>query len=704
MNWKDKSLPAGERARILVSQMTLEEKISQMTYFASAIPRFGIPEYGWWNEALHGVARAGTATMFPQAIGMAASFDTELLGETAACIGKEAKIKHLCASQWEDRSSYKGLTMWSPNINIFRDPRWGRGHETYGEDPYLTSRMGVSFIQGLQGSDDAPLCDATAKHFAVHSGPENLRHTFNAEVSKKDLALTYLPAFETAVREGHVHAVMGAYNRVNGEAACASEELLVDTLRGKWGFDGYVVSDCGAIEDIYNTHKLVNDPAEAAALAVNRGCDLCCGWVFPHLMEAVERGLISEDAITQSVIRLMTARIRLGTLDEEPSVSREEYFTVDCEAHHELSRKMACESMVLLKNEGMLPLAPASVGTVAVIGPNADSRLALIGNYNGTPSETWTVLEGLRASLPDSRVLYAEGCSLQGGSPEKGWGEPDSYRLGEALEIASLSDTVIVVLGLNGEMESEQPEASANGVGDKNSLNLPEDQIMLVNALHTLKKKMILINMTGSSCVFPHEEDFGAILQAWYPGQMGGLAVADILLGRFSPEGRLPVTFYSSTDQLPPFEQYGMEGRTYRYFSGECAYPFGFGLSYNSYEYQGLQVKKTDSGYAVSVQVTNHGNIPGRETVQAYVSWEDPASEMPLRQLCAIAKANPAPGESETVSLFIPERALYVCDDEGVFHPHHGNIHLYVGGTQPDPVSERKNGTCCLHTLIRSGS
>lgn len=700
-NWKDKSLDAKRRAELLVSEMTLEEKVSQMTYFSSALPRFGIREYSWWNEALHGVARAGTATVFPQAIGMAASFDVPLMKDTARCIGEEARLKHRAAKKWEDRSIYKGLTMWSPNINLFRDPRWGRGHETYGEDPFLTSRMGVAFIQGLQGDDpDHPLCDATAKHFAVHSGPENLRHTFDAQATPKDMALTYLPAFRAAVEEGHVHAFMGAYNRVNGEAACASPTLLGKKLREEWGFDGYVVSDCGAIEDLYKHHKVAADKAEAAAMAVNGGCDLCCGWVFPHLLEAVKRGLISEETIDRSVQRLMTARIRLGTLDEDAPITAEEYARVDSPENHEKALEMARASMVLLKNEGALPLDMKKIRSLAVIGPNADSRLALMGNYAGTPSETCTVLEGLQKLLPDTRIYYAQGCAITGGSVEEQWGEPPTFRLAEAMQAAQMADAVIVVLGLNGEMESEESEESA-GSGDKTTLELPESQRDLVAALQGCGKPMVLVNMTGSACVFPMEESFDAIVQAWYPGQMGGIAVAEVLLGRYAPSGRLPVTFYAATNQLPPFENYAMTERTYRYFTGRCAYPFGFGLSYNRYEYSTLTARRTAEGIRATVRLTNRGSMPGEEVVQAYVAWEAPASAMPIRQLAALKKVHLRPGETQTLELFIPEEALRVCDEEGRFHHHAGDITLSVGGSQPDEVSTQKMGCAPLTITIR---
>ena len=702
MNWKDQSLSSAERARLLVAEMTLEEKVSQMTYFSSALPRFGIPEYNWWNEALHGVARAGSATVLPQAIGMAASFNAPLLHDAASMIAQETRIKHKAAAAWEDRGIYKGLTMWSPNINIFRDPRWGRGHETYGEDPFLTACMGVSFIKGLQGDDpDHPLCDATAKHFAAHSGPEATRHHFDARPTPKDMSLTYLPAFEAAVKEGHVHAVMGAYNRVNGEASCASKTLLQRTLRDTLGFDGYVVSDCGAIEDIYEHHNLCKDPAEAAALAVHNGCDLCCGRVFPHLLEAVKRGLVSEEDVTRSAERLLAARIRLGLLDEgHPTITPEEYLQNDCAAHHALSLQVARETLTLLKNDGILPLKEKELKTLTVIGPNADSRLALLGNYAGTPSETWTVLEGLQKLLPETRILYAQGCSITGGSPEESWGETSAYRLAEALQAASIADAVVVVTGLNGELESEESAESA-GSGDRLTLDLPESQRELLDALHTLHKPMVLVNMTGSAVVFPHEEDFGAIVQAWYPGQMGGIAVAEMLLGRFAPSGRLPLTFYRSTDQLPAFDDYHMAGRTYRYFKGDCAYPFGFGLSYNTYRYDSLCAEKTSEGVTLTVDVTNEGTLPGLEPVQAYVRWLNPESEMPQLQFAALEKVTLVPGETKRVVLCIPESALRVCLDDGAFAAHHGGWEFLVGGQQPDARSTALSGRMPLAVTVK---
>ncbi|MDR1570699.1 MAG: glycoside hydrolase family 3 C-terminal domain-containing protein [Oscillospiraceae bacterium] len=663
--------------------MTLEEKVSQMTYASSALPRFGIPEYNWWNECLHGVARAGTATMFPQPIGMAASFDADKLGETARIISDEARIKHHAAAAYEDRGIYKGLTMWTPNINIFRDPRWGRGHETYGEDPFLTAQLGAAFIRGLQGDDTKYYkCIATAKHFAVHSGPESERHTFDVHPSKKDLAETYLPAFEKAVREAGVYSVMGAYNRVFGESASGSKFLLTEVLRDTWGFSGYVVSDCGAVEDIWVNHKIVGTPEEAAAIAVKNGCDLCCGMIFPHLLEAVKQGLIEEETITRSAYRLLLARMKLGMFDEPANqpYANLSYELLDSEAHHQKSLEMARDSIVLLKNDGILPLDAGKIKTVAVVGPNADNRAALIGNYAGTPSITYTVLEGLRQIAPGVRFIYAQGCKLNGGSDESGWGDPPSFRIAEAMHAAQIADVTILVTGLTGESEGEE----GYGSGDRESMNLPESQLNLIEALSLIDKPMIWLNMTGSATLFPHDDRFGAIAQVWYPGQMGGLAVADIIFGNVSPSGRLPITFYKSMEQIPDFRDYSMKGRTYRYLTEEAAYPFGYGLSYTEFEYRDIRAEKSGGGWTVRATVANIGARAGKEVAQVYAQWINPVVETPLRQLVGVKTIELNPGESCEIAIDIPEGALQVIDEEGRRLTHDGEIILSVGGGQPD--------------------
>jgi beta-glucosidase len=695
----DTSLPFEERAGMLTAAMTLEEKVSQTSYYSSAIPRLGVREYNWWNECLHGVARAGVATMFPQPIGMAASFDAELLGGIAGAIGVEARVKHHAAAEFEDRGIYKGLTMWTPNINIFRDPRWGRGHETYGEDPYLTSRMGVAFIKALQGADPKyGLCDSTAKHFAVHSGPENDRHHFDAKPSKKDLYETYLPAFKAAVKEGGVRAVMGAYNRVYGEAANASVFLLGKTLREEWGFEGYVVSDCGAIEDIWERHKIADTPEEAAALAVNNGCDLCCGRIFQHLLAAVEKGLIAEDAIDRAVERLLTARMRLGEFDppEVQPYANLPYSLNDSKEHHALSKQMARDSLVLLKNDGTLPIDPSSARTVAVIGPNADSRAALIGNYVGTPSITYTILEGLRAVAPGVRFILAEGCALTGGSNEAAWGETDTFRIAEAMKAVSEADISIVVTGLTGETEGEE----GYGSGDRVSMHLPESQRNMIDALASMGKPMVLVNMTGSATLFPREDAFRAIIQAWYPGQFGGLAVAEALFGSFSPNGRLPVTFYASMEQVPDFSDYSMKGRTYRYLEGEPAYPFGYGLSYTWFRYEDIKVARNTKGLTVGVTVRNVGDVTGKEAAQVYIKWIDADADTPIWQLAGFRKVMIRPGKSRRLTFTITHEQLAVVDEDGNHRPHVGRYEVAVGGGQPDARTEALTGQAIARVVV----
>ena len=680
--WRDERLGFEERARILVSQMTLEEKVSQMNHNASALPRFGIFEYSWYNECLHGVARAGTATVFPQSIGMAAAFDEEKLRRVAQTISDEARIKHHAAAEMGDRGMYKGLTMWSPNINLLRDPRWGRGHETYGEDPCLTSRLGAAFIRGLQGDHPRYLkCVATAKHYAVHSGPEAIRHSFDVYPTRRDMAESYLPAFKAAVKKAGVRSIMGAYNRVNGQPACASAELLRDILRGEWGFEGYVVSDCGAIEDIYKRHRVCPDAMHAAALAVNSGCDLCCGAAFPHLVEAVRQGLVAEETITESVYRLMLHRFRLGMFDDPTHVpyARLPYEDNDCPAHHDQSLDMALDTVVMLKNDGILPLDGRKLRVIAVIGPNADSRTALMGNYCGTASVSYTVLEGIRRSFPDSRILYAEGCPLAGGSPEAGWGEREDFRIAEAMKAAQMADVAIVVTGLNGECEGEE----GDGSGDRLSMDLPASQRMLLDALCGLDTPMVLVNMTGSATLFPHEERFSAILQAWYPGQMGGLAVGMLLNGEHSPCGKLPVTFYRN-GQLPPFEDYRMAGRTYRFMEQSPAYPFGFGLGYTHFTFENLCLRRTGEGVEVQVTVKNAGKRAGKAVARAYVRLLNPEYPVPRHQLAAFGCAFLQPGEQRRLTLHIEPEQLALFDDEGREVRHRGAARIFVGDAQPD--------------------
>ncbi len=625
-----------QRARELVSRMTLAEKMAQMKYDAPAIERLGVPAYNWWNECLHGVGRAGTATVFPQAIGMAASFNTKLMHEVATAISDEARAKYNEYKKFGDTLIYQGLTYWSPNINIFRDPRWGRGHETYGEDPYLTGEMGVAFVKGLQGEGKYRKLDATLKHYAVHSGPEGVRHGFNVDVSQKDLYETYLWAFKYCIDNADPAAVMGAYNSVNGEPCCASKTLIKDILYGEFGFDGYVVSDCGAICDINNFHHLTENEAESAALAVNNGCHLNCGSAYKWLKTAVASGLLTEDVITEAVERLFAARFRLGMFDDDCEYDKLPYSLVECKEHIALNRRMAQESMVLLKNDGTLPLVPEAVKTIAVIGPNADEKLVLLGNYNGTPSRYSTLLRGIQDAETvrenNINVIYARGCHVFEGKTFD-WAEQP---MREAIIAAQQADVVIMCMGLNPTMEGEEGDAYNGALGgDKKDIELPDVQKGLYDEIVKVGKPIIFVNVSGS-CINLTEQhqNCAAVLQCFYPGAEGGNALADILFGKVSPSGRLPVTFYRSVDDLPAFDDYSMQNRTYKFFTGKPLYEFGYGLTYaNIFErwidentVELLNDSDTDTWYSVlKYEYIPHKNlcgfkklyIKGHETVRA---------------------------------------------------------------------------------------
>ena len=585
-----------ERAHALVAKMTLAEKISQMKYDSPAIERLGIPAYNWWNECLHGVARSGAATVFPQAIAMAASFDEVLMLEVSTAISYEVRAKYNEYRKFGDTDIYQGLTCWSPNINIFRDPRWGRGHETYGEDPYLTARMGTAFVKGLQGDGKYRRADATLKHYAVHSGPEALRHGFNAEVNEKDLYETYLWAFKYIIDHAHPSAVMGAYNRVNGEPCCASKTLIKDILFKEFGFDGYVVSDCGAICDINSHHHVTANEAESAALAVKNGCHLNCGSAYKWLVTAAAMDLVSEEDITEAVERLFTARFRLGMFDDDCPYDSIPYDIVECRKHLDLSRRMAQEGIVLLKNDGLLPLKKHM--SIAVIGPNADDKAILLGNYNGTPSQYTTLLKGIQEAC-ENRVLYAKGCHIYDDKIHP-WAE---HPLREAIIAAKHSDVVILCMGLNPTLEGEESdEYNGELSGDKKDLELPASQKQLFEEILKINKPIVFINVSGSCINLTRQhETCSAIVQCFYPGAEGGFALADILFGNVSPSGRLPVTFYKSSEQLPAFEDYSMENRTYKFFKGEVLYPFGHGLTYSD-----IQEKWIDEN---TVEVTNCGKF-----------------------------------------------------------------------------------------------
>jgi beta-glucosidase len=651
---------AKQRAMNLVSQMTIEEKASQLRYDAPAVERLGIPAYNWWNEALHGVARAGTATVFPQAIGLAATFDEALVQKIADVIATEGRAKYNAYSSKGDRDIYKGLTFWSPNINIFRDPRWGRGHETYGEDPYLTARLGAAFVKGLQGDKEVLKAAACAKHFAVHSGPESERHSFDAVVGKKDLFETYLPAFEALVKEAEVEGVMGAYNRVNGEPCCGSQTLLKDILRGAWGFEGYVVSDCWAIRDFHTRHMVTSTAPESAAMALRAGCDLNCGNTYLHILQALKDGLISEQDIDRAVIRLLTTRIRLGMFDEDCEYDSIPYEVVDCREHDDLALEACRRSLVLLKNDGILPLDKNKLSSIAVIGPTADSREILKGNYCGTSSCHTTMLEGIKDYVGDDvRVYYSEGCHLYKDRIEN-LAQPGD-RLSEAVIAAEHAELVILCLGLDANIEGEEGDAgNSRYAGDKMNLELVGQQQELLERIVALQKPTVLLLSTGSAMAVGYADTHcSAVMQTWYMGSHGGRAVAEVLFGAYSPSGKLPVTFYSSTDELPDFTDYSMKNRTYRYYRGKPLYPFGHGLSYTSFAYSDL----TES----SVTVQNAGRCDGWETVMVYIKILGSRYAVPNKSLCFFKSIFLKQGEQATVHFELAERAFMVVNEEGQY-------------------------------------
>lgn len=674
------------RARQLVDQMTLEEKIAQLMHDAPAIERLNIPAYNWWNECLHGVGRAGIATVFPQAIGLAATWNTDLHHQVATVISDEARAKHHESVRHGDTSIYTGLTFWAPNINIFRDPRWGRGQETYGEDPFLTARLGVAFVKGLQGDDPTYLkVVATPKHFAVHSGPEHARAHFDVQPSERDLRETYLPAFEACVREGGAASVMGAYNRLNGEPCCASPRLLTQILREEWGFDGFVFADCGAILNIYKFHKVVPTAAEASALAVNSGCDLDCGDTYHALGEAVERGLIEESAIDRALVRAFVGRHRLGMFDppEQVAYAQIPYSVNDSAENRALALQAARESIVLLKNDRQtLPLSGA-VRRIAVIGPNADDADVLLGNYNGETSHAVTPLEGIRSQAgPTVEVSYARGCGVFGA---------DAAEMEAAAALARQADVVIFVGGLSQALEGEegQQEGLPAGLvsqGDRTRIDLPDSQETLLKLLHETGTPLVLVLLNGSAlAVTWANQHVPAIVEAWYPGEEGGNAIAEVIFGRYNPAGRLPVTFYAALEDLPAMENYAMAGRTYRYFEGEPLYPFGHGLSYTQFEYTALSLDRNalreDEVVTVSVTVRNTGGLAGDEVVQVYGRANRPG--YPLISLLGFRRIHLLPGESKTVDINISASQFARVRDDGSRVLENGSFTLYAGGGQP---------------------
>jgi beta-glucosidase len=822
-----------ERVDDLISRMTLDEKVSQLVHEAKAIPRLDVPEYNWWNECLHGVARAGIATVYPQAIGLAATWDTENMFEVATTISDEARAKHHYFKKNGKRGYYQGLTFWSPNINIFRDPRWGRGMETYGEDPFLTGKMGVQFIKGLQGDDPNHLkVVATSKHYVVHSGPEPDRHTFDAITDKKDFVETYLPAFKMTVKEANVHSIMCAYNRYMGEVCCGSDYLLNDIIRNEWDFNGYVVSDCGAIRDFYDGHNVVNTQPEAAAMAVKSGTDLNCGQVYNSLEEAVEKGLITEAEINVALHRLFTARFKLGMFDpdEEVEYSKIPYDVVDCQKHKELALETARKSMVLLKNtpfEGngnnLLPLNKKTK-TIAVIGPNANDLEVLHGNYNGFPSKYITPLQGIKDKLPNAEVIYARGCELGENLPalfpipqdvlftseskemkglkgeyfnnaklegtpdyfridpqidfdwwdkapydamdddnfsarwtgclvpektgeyyigmeawtgklwvddklvanlnalhrprmnyvklkmEAGreyaikmeltekrgdsrarliWNEPEGNLKEEAIEAAQKADIVVMCMGLSPRLEGEEMKVEVPGFngGDRITIGLPKIQSDLIKTIHAIGKPTVLVLLNGSALAINwEEENIPAILEAWYPGQSGGTAIADVLFGDYNPSGRLPLTFYKSVNDLPDFGDYSMKNRTYKYFTGEALYQFGHGLSYTTFKYKQLEAPANANigdKIKLSVDVENAGNMDGEEVVQIYATVPDEIIPTPIRSLVGFKRVLLQKGERKTVSFSFSPEQIAVVDYEGQQTVKPNTIEFSVGGKQP---------------------
>ncbi|HEY9062704.1 MAG TPA: glycoside hydrolase family 3 C-terminal domain-containing protein [Pseudobacteroides sp.] len=701
-DYKNTKLSFEERAKDLVSRMTLEEKVTQMLHQSPAIPRLGIPSYNWWNEALHGVARAGTATMFPQAIGMAATFDEDLLYKAADVISTEGRAKFHEFQRKGDHDIYKGLTFWSPNVNIFRDPRWGRGHETYGEDPYLTGRLGVAFIKGLQGNDDKYLKSAAcAKHFAVHSGPESKRHEFNAVASKKDIRETYLPAFKDCVKEANVEAVMGAYNRTNGEPCCGSPTLLKEILRERWGFKGHVVSDCWAIKDFHENHMVTKTAPESVALAVNNGCDLNCGNMYVNLLLAHKEGLVTEETIDESVVRLMVTRMKLGMFDDPNEVpyTKIPYEMNDCTRHREFALEVTRKSLVLLKNENnMLPLDKNKIKSIAVIGPNADSRDALIGNYFGTASQYITVLDGIREAVSkDTRINYSSGCHLY--KVKTGLAEPRE-RFAEAMAAAEMSDLVVMCMGLDATLEGEEGDVSNEYAGgDKLHLNFPGLQQELLEAVYKSGKPVILVLLSGSALsVTWADENIPAIIQAWYPGAQGGRAIASMIFGEFSPAGRLPVTFYRTTEELPDFEDYSMQNRTYKYMENEALYPFGYGLSYTRFLYSDIKISKDKINIGdkikCSVSVKNIGDYESDEVVELYLKDLEASSTVPRWKLVGVKKLYQLkPGQVVTTEFEVSPEQMAMVDDEGRSILEPGVFELFAGGSQPDERSQKLTGT-----------
>ena len=679
---------AKQTARALVAQMTAEEKIGQLRYEAPPIERLGIAGYNWWNEACHGVARAGVATVFPQSIGMAASFNPALVREVADAISTEGRAKYNKSVQYGDRGIFKGLTYWAPNINIFRDPRWGRGQETNGEDPFLTSAIGSAFIKGLQGDGEFYKATACAKHFAGHSGPEGKRHGFDAKISKKDLAETYLPAFQKAVEAG-VAGVMGAYNRTNGEPCCASETLM-KILREDWRFEGYFVSDCGAITDICNGHHCAEDLPHAAAMALKAGCELNCGDAYTHLLEAYEQDLIDDADLTAAAERLFTIRALLGEFEERRPYADIPYSVLRSEETKTLNLRAAEQTIVLLENkDGFLPLDKNKKRAIAVVGPNAMSRTVLEGNYHGHAAEYVTVADGIRREFPDAEILVADGSPIFEGGYWDGFQDLQS----EGMAAAAEADVTVLCLGLDRNIEGEELgfDNAFTDRGDRKTMRLPECQMKLAELVCDVCENVIVVVMCGSCADLGEKvrRHAKAVLHAWYPGALGGLAVARAIAGAFSPSGKLPITFYSDKNTLPPMEDYRMAGRTYRNMTEKPLYPFGYGLSYTTFAYGKPEIVSCDENTVkLAVAITNTGDFDGWEKAQCYAKFTDSRTATPNCQLCAIAPVYLKQGETKTVPLTVDRFWLKAVTEEGARVDPDGPITLCISGHQPDGNAE----------------
>ena len=681
----DTHLPFPERVQDLLSRLTLDEKVSMMNHPTQGVPRLGIPGYNFWSEALHGVARNGRATVFPQAIAMAATWDKDLIHKVATAISDEGRAKYHAALRRNGYTDqYQGLTFWSPNVNIFRDPRWGRGQETWGEDPFFTGEMATEFVKGLQGDHSKYLkAAACAKHYAVHSGPERDRHTFNAIVSKHDLHDTYLPAFKKLVTDAKVESVMGAYNRTLDEPCNGSKLLLEDILRGEWGFEGHVVSDCGALSDFHLNHKVTKDAAETVALALKRGCDMGCDHVYSEIPEAIARGLITETDVDRALARTLGTRFKLGMFDpaEDVPFTSISMDVVACDTHRQLAYRAAAESVVLLKNKDNILPIKLSTRKIFVTGPTATSTEVLLGNYYGFNNQMVTLLEGLTGRIPEGMGMeYTSGALLK---------HPREIKNSWAPGMAQSADFAIVCAGFSSFLEGEEGESLLSPQnGDRESISLPESQINYIKELAIHGVKIVLVLTGGSPIALGEvEEMVDAILFVWYPGMEGGRAVADVLFGDVSPAGKLPVTFAKSLDQLPPFDDYSMNGRTYRYMTEQPLYPFGFGLSYSRFDYSELQLDKPTLALGDSLDVTltltNCGNSDSAEVAQLYLSDLHASTIVPLHHLIGFERVFLKAGESRMLNFTITPQMMSFYNDDGKLTLEPGEFRLEVGGCSP---------------------